>query len=225
MSKIGEVLSSLEGNQQQLEKFETLVHQDKQHFIKLCIKFILYVMNNVPAKYERKIFSFFYEGVYVQDEKGYNYCTSIPNKKELDDLKVYLSGYGGIYSHDIVIDRYFLLKQNNINYICVDLRYTEYDPYDEDFDINLGRYILPIEQIDWVYNFNTYEDKNVQMMNKQNLDKWLSKTIEFMEKFIAEEKQKEEESAKKRKEEQLKEEREKEYQQYLELKKKFEHKQ
>lgn len=61
------------------------------------------------------------------------------------------------------------------------------------------------------------------MMNKQNLDKWLSKTIESMEKFIAEEKQKEE-SAKKRKEEQLKEEREKEYQQYLELKEKFDKK-
>ena len=35
MSKIGEVLLSLEGNQQQLEKFETLVYQDKQRFIKL----------------------------------------------------------------------------------------------------------------------------------------------------------------------------------------------
>lgn len=221
MSKIGSLITSLEANEQQFHKFEELLRQDKEHFVKLCTNLILYIMKNVPAKYERKIFSFLYENVYIQDENGYKYCANIPNKRECDNWKFYLSGYGGTRSHNIEIDRYFLLKQNNVQYICVDLTYEEYDPFDEDFTANLGRYILPVEQIDWAYNLETIEDKETKAMNKRMLDKWLDEKVKSMENFIEEEEQIEKENAEKHKEQYLKELHEKEYQEYLRLKEKF----
>ena len=71
---------------------------------------------------------------------------------------------------------------------------------------------------------NTLEDSQQVQQNKNELENWLKKRVEYMENFIAEEKKKEQENAKKREEEKKKELEEKEYQQYLELKKKYEDK-
>lgn len=216
MVSVKSLIWNVEDNEETVKKLEDVIYNNKEKIKNLCFDFILWVMKQVPEKYERKIFSFLYNGVSI--EKGYNkYYAKIPTKKEIGDMKSILK--------DSHIENYKIISENNIEYLYIDVKETYYDRYDDYYTTDdIAEFVLPIEYIEKLHYMNTLEDSHQVQQNKNELENWLKKRVEYMENFIAEEKKKEEENAKKREEEKKKEMEEKEYQQYLELKKKFEDK-
>ena len=217
MVSVKYLISEIESNEEEVKKLEDVIYSNKSQLKDLCIDFILWVMKKVPEKYERKIFSFLYNGVSI--EKGYNtYYATLPTKKEVGNMKWFLGDRFNIH-----IEHYTILSENDKEYLYVDIEKTEYDDYDHCYSKDeVGQFVLPIHYIERLYYMNNVEDENVVRMNKEELDKWIQERVEYMEKFIEEEKLKEQENAKKREEEKKKELEEKEYQEYLRLKGKYE---
>lgn len=100
MVSIKSLIWNVENNEETIKKMEDVIYNNKEKIKNLCFDFILWVMKQVPEKYERKIFSFLYNGVSI--EKGYNkYYAKIPTKKEIGDMKsIFNENHkNGIYKH------------------------------------------------------------------------------------------------------------------------------
>ena len=217
MVSVKYLISEIESNEEEKNKLENVIYNNKEKLKDLCLDFILWVIKKVPQKYDRKIFSFLYDGLAIK--KGYNsYYATLPTKKEVGDMRWFLTDRS-----DMSIEHYTILSENDKEYLYVDIEKTEYDNYDHCYSKDeVGQFVLPIHYMERLYYMNNSEDKSVVRMNKEELDKWIQERVEYMEKFIEEEKLKEQENAKKREEEKKKELEEKEYQEYLRLKGKYE---
>lgn len=214
------LIENIEYAEDKLEKAENELRHYNDEMKRVCIGLISWIYKYTPITYERKIYSFLYDQAVIRDDRGYPFTTKIPDRQEFKDLYKVLS------LDDTVINNYKVLKDlKGQNYFYVELIYTVYDDYDNDCTYDLGDYILPYEMIERYHNMITVEQDKKKKDNERELAKLLQQRIDKMYELIEESKQLAEKNEQERKLKLEKEKEEKEYQQYLELKKKFEDKQ
>lgn len=217
---IDSLIENIEYAEDKLEKAENLLEHYNDEMKKTCIGLIGWIYKHAPKGYERKLYSFLYDQAVIRDERGYTYTTKIPEKKDFTDL------YRAFLQDDTSINNYKVLKDSNDQkYFYIELIYTVYDSYDDDnCTYNLGYYILPYEMIERYHYMITVEQDEKKKDNEMELTKLLQQRIDKMYEIIEENKRLAEKNEEERKLKLEKEKEEKEYQQYLELKKKFEDK-
>ena len=216
------LISNIEYAEDKLEKAENELRHYNDEMKETCVGLIAWIYKHSPVGYERRIYSFLYNQAVIRDERGYPFTAKIPDKKEFTDL------YKALLQNDITINNYKVLKDlKNQKYFYIELIYTIYDNYDDgdDCTYDLGYYILPYEMIERYHNIITVEQDEKKKDNEKELIKLLQQRIDKMYEIIEENKQLAEKNEQERKLKLEKEKEEKEYQQYLELKKKFEDKQ
>lgn len=219
---IDSLIENIEYAEDELEKAENELRHYNDEMKETCVGLIRWIYKYVPKGYERRIYSFLYDQAVIRDERSYPFTAKVPDKKEFTDL------YKALLQNDITINNYKILKDlKDQKYFYVELIYTVYDNYcdDDDCTYNLGYYILPYEMIERYHNTITVEQDEKKKDNERELAKLLQQRINKMYEIIEENKQLAEKNKQERKLKLEKEKEEKEYQQYLELKKKFEDKQ
>lgn len=219
---IDSLIENIEYAEDKLEKAENELQHYNDEMKKTCISLICWIYKHAPKGYERKIYSFLYDKAVIRDERGYSYTAKIPEKKDFTDL------YKALFYDDTSINNYKVLKElNDQKYFYIELIYTVYDNYydGDDCTYDLGDYILPYEMIERYHNMITVEQDEKKKDNERELIKLLQQRVDKMYEIIEENKQLAEKNEQERKLKLEKEKEEKEYQQYLELKKKFEDKQ
>lgn len=213
------LISNIEDAEDKLEKAENELRHYNDEMKEICVGLIRWIYKYIPKEYERRIYSFLYDQAVIRDERGYSFTAKVPDKKTYTDL------YKALSQNDITINNYKILKDSkDQKYFYVELIYTVYSNYcdDDDCTYDLGYYILPYEMIERYHNIITVEQDEKKIDNERELARLLQQRIDKMYEIIEENKQLAEKNEQERK---LKLEKEKEYQQYLELKKKFEDKQ
>ena len=218
---IDRLIENVEYAEDKLEKAENELQHYNDEMKKTCIGLICWIYKHAPKGYERKIYSFLYDQAVIRDDHGYSYTAKIPEKKEFTDL------YKALLQDDTSINNYNILKDlNNQKYFYVEMIYTVYDNYydGDDCTYDLGDYILPYEMIERYHNMITVEQDEKKKDNERELIKLLQQRVDKMYEIIEENKQLAEKNEQERKLKLEKEKEEKEYQQYLELKKKFDKK-
>ena len=216
------LIENIEYAEDKLEKAENELRHYNDEMKKTCIGLIGWIYKHAPKGYERSIYSFLYDQEVIRDDRGYPFMAKVPNKKEFTDL------YEALLQNDITINNYKILKDlKDKKYFYVELIYTVYDNYcdDDDCTYDIGDYILPYEMIERYHYMITVEQDEKKKDNEMELTKLLQQRIVKMYEIIEENKQLAEKNEQERKLKLKKEKEEKEYQQYLELKKKFEDKQ
>lgn len=214
------LISNIEYAEEKLEKAENELQHYNDEMKETCVGLIGWIYKHAPKGYERRMYSFLYDQAVIRDEHGYPFKAIVPDKKEFPDL------YKTLLRNDITINYYKVLKDlKDQKYFYVKLIYTVYDNYDDDdCEYDLGDYILPYEMIERYHNMITVEQNEKKKDNERELTKLLQQRIDKMYEIIEENKQLAEKNEEERKLRLEKEKEEKEYQQYLELKKKFEDK-
>ena len=217
---IDSLIENIEYAEDKLEKAENILEHYNDEMKKTCTGLIGWIYKHAPKGYERKLYSFLYDQAVIRDDRGYKYTTKIPEKKDFTDL------YKAFLHDDTSINNYKILKDSNDQkYFYMELIYTVYDSYDDDnCTYNLGYYILPYEMIERYHYMITVEQDEKKKDNEMELTKLLQQRIDKMYEIIEENKRLAEKNEEERKLKLEKEKEEKEYQQYLELKKKFEDK-
>lgn len=218
---IDSLIENIEYAEDKLEKAENELRHYNDEMKKVCIGLISWIYKHTPITYERKIYSFLYDQAVIRDDRGYPFTTKIPDRQEFKSL------YKALLLNDTAINNYKILKDlNGQNYFYVELIYTVYGNYDDgdDYTYDLGDYILPYEMIERYHNIITAEQDKKKKDNEKELTRLLQQRINKMYEIIEENKQLAEKNEQERKLKLEKEKEEKEYQQYLELKKKFEDK-
>ena len=218
---IDSLIENIEYAEDKLEKAENELRHYNDEMKETCVGLIGWIYKHAPKGYERKIYSFLYDQAVIRDDHGYPFASKVPDKKEFTDL------YKALLQNDVTINNYKVLKDlKDQKYFYVELIYTIYDNYcdDDDCTYDLGDYILPYEMIERYHYMTTVEQEEKKKDNERELTKLLQQRIDKMYEIIEENKKLAEKNEQERKLKLEKEKEEKEYQQYLELKKKFEDK-
>ena len=215
------LIGNIEYAEDKLEKAENELRHYNDEMKETSVGLIRWIYKHAPKGYERSIYSFLYDQEVIRDDHGLPFMAKVPNKKEFEDL------YKDLLQNDITINNYKILKDlKDKKYFYVELIYTVYDNYydGDDCTYDLGDYILPYEMIERYHYMITVEQDEKKKDNEMELTKLLQQRIDKMYEIIEENKQLAEKYEQERKLKLKKEKEEKEYQQYLELKKKFEDK-
>lgn len=218
---IDSLIENIEYAEDKLEKAENELRHYNDEMKETCVGLIGWIYKHAPKGYERKLYSFLYDQAVIRDDRGYPFSAKVPEKKDFTDL------YKALLQNDTSINNYKILKDlKDQKYFYVELIYTIYDNYcdDDDCTYDLGYYILPYEMIERYHYMTTVEQEECKKDNERELTKLLQQRIDKMYEIIEENKQLAEKNEQERKLKLKKEKEEKEYQQYLELKKKFEDK-
>lgn len=219
---IDRLIENIEYAEDKLEKAENELRQYNDEMKETCVGLISWVYKHTPKGYERRIYSFLYDQAVIRDDRGYSFTAKVPDEKEFTHLHIKF-----LLQNNVMINNYKVLKDsNNQKYFYVELIYTVYDNYcdGDNCTYDLGYYILPYEMIERYYNVIHIIPIEKKKDNEKELTKLLQQRIDKMYKIIEENKQLAEKNEQERKLKLEKEKEEKEYQQYLELKKKFEDK-